>query len=146
MQQDFIVNLVNQGHHAVIAVHGDQYSFAYTIGLTEVNLPELIIFGPSAQAAHMLLNITAHLMRENGEFVDGQTSDDIANLVTGFKTVTNEAVKQYACQALFFYEDKIKQPRFLQVVIPDRAGKLPWKRGFDSQYMDQRQPQLWKPD
>ena len=141
--QTHIASLIRQGVHAIMAVHDEKYNFAYTVGLTEHGLPELLIFGVSGQTAHIILNVAAYYMRENGEFKDGQITDELGTMPNSFKSVRPDVATRYACQAGYRYESLRVQPRYLQVVLPDRAGKMPWDAGFDGEHMNKFQPQLW---
>lgn len=131
--------------HAVIATNDGRRSFAYTIGLTELGFPEVIVFGLPENYAAMFLNQIAALMKATGEIADGTLNDELAHMPTAFKTVTAHQAREFACQAVYRYgcdlNDKL---RFLQMVVPDRSGKMPWEDGYDSTYMDQFQPRLWE--
>ena len=141
--QMHIESLIRRGVHAVMAVHDPKYNFAYTVGLTEHNLPELLIFGVSGQTANIILNVAAHFMRQNGEFKDGQITDELGTMPNSFKTLRPDVATRYACQAGYRYEARQVKPRYLQVVLPDRSGKMPWDAGFDAKHMNKFQPQLW---
>lgn len=55
-----------------------------------------------------------------------------------------EAASKYACQAIYRYENRRTPPKFLQVVVSDRDGILPWQRGDHAAFMRSYQPLLWQ--
>jgi hypothetical protein len=132
--------------HAIIGTHDLHNSFAYTIGLTEIGLPELIICGMNQQYGAMFLNQAAAIMKESGAFADGTINGDLAHLPCGFKDVTVKQASGHALQAIYRYEDTdlASKLRFIQFVIPDKIGFMPWQEGYDAAYMNKYQPRLWE--
>jgi len=141
---DHITSMIAQSGHAIIATDDGHRSFAYTIGLTEQDLPEVIIFGMNQQYAGFYLNEAARIMKEQGAFADGSVNNDLSHLPCGFKEVSAEQAEGYALQALYRYEDCPVPPKFIQMVVPDREGKLPWDEGYDAAHMGKFQPLLWE--
>ncbi len=91
--------------------------FAYTIGLTEAGLPELIISGTYDNQAKNLLNSAARQHASN-EFAHGDTVDGIANVP--FRAIdAPEAPINIAHQR---YGSRV---RAVQLVWPDANGRWP---------------------
>lgn len=111
----------------VQGVFGDEGGpgFAYTIGLTEAGLPELLISGNlDNQVAMQLLNAAAALHVAN-EFQPGDEISDIANVVFRVVACKPDAPVQ---QALNYYHDPKGSKgtvRTLQLVWPDDNGLYP---------------------
>jgi hypothetical protein len=141
-----IENAIAKVGHAVIGTHDLHNSFAYTIGLTEIGLPELIICGMNQQYGALFLNQAAEIMKRSGAFADGAIDEDLAHLPSGFKDVTVKQASGHALQAIYRYEgtELESKLRFIQFVIPDKVGVLPWQEGYDAAYMDKYQPRLWE--
>lgn len=99
--------------------------FAYTIGLTEAGLPELLIAGTMrTNVLHQLVNAAA-VRHVKDELVAGQTVDDIANVVFQVRECGPDAPVQ---QAHNYYGDPHRltgKVRVLQLVWPDERGVYP---------------------
>lgn len=104
-----------------------EVSMAYTIGLADKGFPEIIVFGLPAHIAQVLLNEAAFRLLKN-ELPLGVKVDDLANLPTFFRSVEPEVAAPYIIQA---NNRAGKELPALQLVWPDRAGKLPWEEGAD---------------
>jgi len=135
---------IAQVGHTIIGTTDGKRNFLYTVGLTEVGLPELLVFGMRHDHGAIILNDAARIMREKGAFNDGDMTDDLANLITGFKAFSAEQGRNYVVQAIHYYEGTAKTPRFLQLVIPDREGRMPGQSNYDEAYMGRYQPLLWE--
>jgi hypothetical protein len=117
--------------------------FAYTVGLTEHDFPELIIAGLPPDTAHALLNDLARRVYDRAvRFAHGQRLGDlligyIAVIVDGPATgplYPGAAYAQYGT-------DRV---RLQQVVWPDPAGRFPWEPGYDRDQFPQ--PLIGRPD
>lgn len=109
----------------VFAHNADEANFAYTIGLTEAGLPELLISGPlDLELMATLLNHAARLHLKN-ELLPGADVEEIANVVFKVRACGPKAPIQ---QALNYYRDvngKKGRVRVLQLVWPDESGAYP---------------------
>jgi hypothetical protein len=108
---------------AVIYVPDDVPSIHYTVGLTERDLPELILFGCDEMLGGNLLNDLAALLIGGRTIFDG---DPIEELTEGaamleLHTATKEAPVGLA--RLRYGQDV----RVRQLVLPDAAGRMPWQ-------------------
>lgn len=145
--QDQIARHINDFGFSVMGVFGGQGSppFAYTVGLTETyNHPELLVVGMGQKTAAILFNaIAAKLKSPGGLIIDGDIMTDIANLPIAFKKISRGMASHYAFQCLYWYAGKKVQPEFMQMVMSDRSGNLPWSEDYDIAYMGPKQPELW---
>lgn len=100
-------------------------SFAYTIGLTEAGLPELLISGAlDIKLMQDLLNDAARI-HLNNELLPGAELSDIANVTFKVRACGPHPPIQ---QALNYYRDvngKKGRVRVLQLVWPDESGAYP---------------------
>lgn len=142
MQREFIKKAITEHGFAVIAVADPAGSFLYTVGFTDMGFPEVIISGLRQDIAHHFLWDIYRTYREGKHYETNTHVVGLANLPTVFKTVTDNAAQEFCCQAIYWYEDKLRKPTFIQLVMPDRDGLFPWDEGFDAELM-KAQRNLW---
>ncbi|WP_327023020.1 DUF4262 domain-containing protein [Micromonospora sp. NBC_01739] len=103
--------------------------FAYTVGLTAHDHPELIIAGLPPLVAHTLLNDLAQRIHDKAErFTHGQRINDLiadydAIIIDGRPTedlLPGAAIARYGRH----------QIRLQQIVWPDQQGQFPWDGGY----------------
>lgn len=117
-----IVPLVRQNGWAVQGVSGRR-PFAYTVGLTDCGLPELVVTGmrdgPAATLLHSVAASALHAEPTAGERLvlpGGLT----------LEAVVVDRPQDHLSTALALYGDEV---RALQLVWPDARGRYPWDRG-----------------
>jgi hypothetical protein len=103
--------------------------FAYTVGLTAHDHPELMIAGLTPAIAHALLNDLAARMHDNAErFTHGQR---ISDLLAGYDAIITDgtATADLHPGAAFarYGRDRV---RLQQIVWPDQDGRFPWEDGY----------------
>ncbi|MDK2126841.1 DUF4262 domain-containing protein [Parachitinimonas caeni] len=143
--QDNIQKHIETMGHSIIGVDAeeDEPPFAYTIGLTETyDHPEILVFCLDADSAKIILNNVISEIEDGEVLSDGMYLSRMANLPIAFKAIPFDAAKEFACQAVYRYEDSPFTPQFLQLVLPDQEGKFPWDRDY-SEEMREMQPELW---
>lgn len=102
---------------------GDNLPFAYTIGLADKGLPELIVFSLPQKVTQYLLNMMAARLVAGDTLPLGQRLPDIAEgMDTVLLPVPRAHAEQYLCQA--FYRNPTTTA--LQLVWPDKANRMPW--------------------
>ncbi len=112
----------------------DGVPFAYTIGLTDAGLPELIMSGPfDPETLQNFLNMAGdrHVTQE-GEIKPGDMLDYLANVP--FKVIA-ATTGEHVQQALNFYGDPenwLGVVKLLQILWPDRDGNFPGDPGWTS--------------
>ncbi|MGW3607798.1 DUF4262 domain-containing protein [Micromonospora sp. NPDC005161] len=104
--------------------------FAYTVGLTAHDYPELITAGLPPGVAHSLLNDLAGRVYDKAErFTHGQR---ISDLIAGYDAIiihgppTDDLLPGMASAR--YGRDQI---RLQQLVWPDQQGRFPWDNGYD---------------
>ena len=116
-------------------VHADP-SFAYTFGLWNAHLPELIIVGMPFRQAGMTLNLIAAAMHANGPFRVGDLDTDIFTLPTKFGSVSTEEIEEKMTQTIAHARDG--RGDVLQVLWPDRRGIFPDEPGYSVEFASQK--------
>lgn len=118
--------------HTVIATYTSMTNMAYTVGLTDKGLSEIVVFGLPEQSAHIVLNDSAQLAMENKLFLD-VPNRLLANFPLIFKRVPPEAGVGYVNIANARAEHPVK---LIQLVWPDEKGLFPWEDGFNEKFKE----------
>jgi hypothetical protein len=138
-----IDELVANRDKMIISVGGDQNAnaFFYSIGMTSMGLPELIISGNANPVIqHAMIEMVAEMYRAKGVSLgihdDLLASKDGRNLRMALVEVdcSNQTVRdEYIAQAISYYEAKNHSGpiRLVQLVWPDKQGRLPDEPGYD---------------
>jgi len=104
--------------------------FAYTVGLTAYDRPELLTAGLPPEVVHCLLNDLARRVYDTAErFTHGQRVSDLiadhdAIIIDGPPThdlLPGMAIARYGRH----------QIRLQQLVWPDQQGRFPWDSGYN---------------
>lgn len=112
---------------AVQYVESEWAPFAYTVGLTRYDLPELLITGVSSQRAGRLLNGVARRYVGRGALTPGrQFTVPSGPLIEVVEVDHPDAHLNYA---MAFFGSGV---RALQLVWADRRGRWPWAEHFNN--------------
>lgn len=103
-----------------------QPAFAYTVGLTEAGLPELVVTGLRERRSGQLLNFFARQMVRSGPPEPGEPLPATADW-PAFEVVPLSVPSAHLSTAVHLYGHDF---RALQLVYPDERGKWPWDRDF----------------
>lgn len=114
-------------------------SMAYTIGLADAGLPELLVFGLPPQVALVILNDAAQRLRK-GRLPTDTLLTELATLPTVFKAVAPAIAEDFIIQA---NNRASRALPALQLIWPDRAGRFPWEPGADPHFAEV-QPVLYQ--
>lgn len=128
--QDYLDELyVTMTKHgwAVQYVESRRRPFAYTLGLTRHDLPELAVTGVPPQRAVGLLNAVAFTTVNRGELTAGARMTLPSG--TRVELVEVEHPDAHLKFAAAFFASEI---RALQVVWADERGRWPWAPDFDA--------------
>lgn len=118
--------------HMILMVGSDAEqgipSYAYTVGLTERGLPEIIAFGLGPEV-HAILNDLSQRLLGGSALPRNERLHDIFK---GFDAVLQDVPKSMAADflrlAFHKYGDKVQ---CIQLVWPDARGLMPWEAGHD---------------
>ncbi|WP_435204950.1 DUF4262 domain-containing protein [Micromonospora sp. bgisy143] len=131
-RQDQIIDTIDWAVTHVLPTDDDpdtSVPFAYTVGLTAHDHPELIAAGLPPEVAHSLLNDLALRIYDTAErFTHGQR---ISDLIAGYDAIiidgppTDELLPGMAINR--YGRDRV---RLQQMVWPDQQGRFPWDNGY----------------
>jgi hypothetical protein len=105
----------------------DRTPFAYTIGLHERGLPELLVTGMPRERANLVLNTVAEYLLDGGKPVPGERMLIGGELLLDFVQVQHPVA--HLKFAFSFYGPDL---RALQLVWPDDQGHRPWCAEFSN--------------
>ena len=128
-------NIASHGLH-IQHVMGSENSprFSYTIGMTNIDAPELIVFGLPPEAVHGPIMEYFNQLRMCHRPKDGRTIQDLWSVTMLLEAVDNNEAAPHTVQADAYFEDMGKQPTYKQMLWPDQNGKYPHQRGFNPDY------------
>jgi hypothetical protein len=124
-----VLGLIEKHGWAVQSVLGGDLPsdppFSYTVGLTALGHPELILIGMPSQYAQRILNSLGEEVRKGHTYLANTTTADatdpsapVALIEVGDPSMLLVAVELY------------QQVDALQVIWPDPKGRLPWDDGY----------------
>ncbi|MBU8857771.1 MULTISPECIES: DUF4262 domain-containing protein [unclassified Micromonospora] len=132
-RQDRIIDTIGWAVTYVLPTDDDPDTtapFAYTVGLTAHDYPELITAGLPPEVAHSLLNDLARRVDDKAErFTHGQR---ISDLIAGYDAIiidgppTDDLLPGLAISR--YGRDQI---RLQQLVWPDQQARFPWDHGYN---------------
>lgn len=127
-------NIIRKHGHGIVATstyHLKQnIGMAYTLGLYERGLPELLVFAMPPQVAVMLMNKAAELLKQ-GKLSLETPCAELANLPVAFLEVSPAAAADYVIQA---NNRAGRQLPVWQMVWTDTLGNFPWDDGFEARF------------
>lgn len=132
-------NIAKHGQH-LVGVTGNQ-PFTYTVGLLPHAGFEMIVFGLPHTLAGTILNGIAARLRQGVTLEFDKADSRFTNMPIKFMKCGPKA-QEFIGVARRYYAVGLDVP-MVQIVICDRAGKLPGDPGFDHARMDQMQPLLY---
>lgn len=126
--EQWLIPTIERHGWAVTAVDGDRLHapFAYTIGLTENGLSELVVTGLPQGRAHAVLNSVADHCLSNGPMVPGELSA-VFGVDPRLELVSVPHPDAHLFDAVALYGPEV---RALQLVWQDARGRWPWDVGF----------------
>lgn len=142
--QASIAESISQFGVAVMCVFAseDAPGFAYTCGLTDLGHPEVIMFGLRPEHSHPFLNAYYEMIKVGRINPGVGIISQMFTLPLALITAPEENAGQFAIQCEAYYRNRGRKPKYMQAVMSDKNGLLPWQAGFDHVYMDRRQPVL----
>ena len=124
-------------HHVHVQAEGGEPPFAYSLGYyANFRQPEVIVFGLPARAAQQFLNIVAiRFAGERRPYETFKPYEDIAQgMRIAFIPVARRHYPTYFGYAGWFYRSVEADFPALQMVWPDKQGRLPWEEGHDKSF------------
>lgn len=107
--------------------NGHSTYLSYTVGLSDINLPEIFVFGIDPDNASYILNSAANLAKSYELKTDVPVTE-VCNLAVMFKAVEPSSAEEYIRMA----NNRARQSLpAIQLVWPDADGVFPWETGYD---------------
>ena len=124
---DAVREMVQKHGWAVQFVESDRMAYAYTVGLHERGLPELLVTGLSPKRATHLLNSVADYLVDGGKPLPGE----LISIAGGppLEVVQVQHPDAHMNVAVALYGPDV---RALQLVWPDDQGRRPWDPAFSN--------------
>jgi hypothetical protein len=149
IQQMIADNIEKFGLHVqYVFATEDTPSFIYTIGMTDIGAPELLMFSLPPEAVHGCINELYQEMRMGHRPKDASRITDLWSVPMILESVDSQDAAEYTVQADEYYRGKGLKPVYKQMVWPDAHGKYPHQHGFDPKlrasqpYLGKRHPRL----
>ena len=127
---------------ATLAIHDhdSHTTFTYSVGFTDLGHSEVLIYGLRQELAHQFLWTLYNAIKSGKTFETDVPYDELANLPTVFKHMTGSNIREYCVQGVQWYGKTVD---YMQMVLPDKDGKMPWETGYDAHLM-RCQKELWE--
>jgi hypothetical protein len=104
---------------------GDDVEFSYTIGLTALGHPEVIILGMPSEHASTFLNMIGDEVQRGGRFDHGTVTGEFTSDDSPVVFIRAEDTERLTAVAEVY-----GRVDALQMVWPDSTGRLPWQNGY----------------
>jgi hypothetical protein len=124
-------------HHVYVQPEGGKPGFAFSLGFyANYKHPEIIVFGLPPNTAQQLLNINAIAVAgAKTKYEAYKPYDTIAQgMRIAFVPVAKRHYPTYLGYAGWFYKSVASDFPVLQMVWPDKQGRLPWEVGYDNAF------------
>ena len=111
--------------------------FNYTVGLTLLEHPELIIMGMENAQAHGVLRAACQRIKVGAQFKANTYSDQV---LQGLRVAFLEVKDMYdeAFPMNMVGHLGMPNPTALQIIWPDREDRFPWHEDFDEEFRDRQ--------
>lgn len=104
---------------------GGDVEFSYTIGLTAMGHPEVIMMGMPSEHALTFLNMLGDEVRRGVRFHHGDVTGEFTSDDAPVVLLRAEDVERLTAVAEVY-----GRVEALQMVWPDSTGRLPWQSGY----------------
>lgn len=122
----------------LVGSDGHTPSFAYTVGLSGKDLPELMVIGLPPDTAQYLLNKMAKMAIERTLPRELIPIPEVVNLPVALRADDDESTMAGLCNLAQVYsqEERGTPCKVAQVVIPDEDGRFPWELGCAQHFIN----------
>lgn len=149
IQQMITQNIEQYGLHVqYVFASEDTPSFIYTIGMTDIGAPELLMFSLPPEAVQGCINQMYQEIRMSQRPKNADRITDLWSVPMILESVDSQDAAEYTVQAEEYYRGRGVKPVYKQMVWPDTNGKYPHQHGFDPKfkaaqpYLGKRHPRL----
>jgi hypothetical protein len=107
-----------------VAGDDEHAPFSYTIGLTAIGHPEIVMTGMPFEYAQQFLNLIGRLVREGGRFQVGMWTEALTDAHPQLLIAVDNTSELTAVEQLY------GDVHALQLVWSDSHGNFPWQSGW----------------
>jgi len=135
-----IKEMIERSGIAIIGVSHDAENnvpaFFYTVGFTDIGMPEVILFGLPEKHALPAINRYFSEVKEGTRPSGPSLIDDYFNLPVQIINADAEISLGIASDTVAYYENQGKdlKPTFVQWVLSDKNGEFPWSENFEPHF------------
>ncbi|WP_170226461.1 DUF4262 domain-containing protein [Rudaeicoccus suwonensis] len=124
-----LLDLIDRYGWAVrhVAAGDGRPPFSYTIGLTALDHPEMVMVGMPREPAHAFLNLAGDAIKAGRTFQHGEITDALTD-GAGIGIITVVAAEELTAVAQVYGVPV----QALQLIWPDSKGWLPWEPGYNN--------------
>lgn len=116
------------------AEDGTTRPFNYTVGLAELNHPDLIVIGMANEQSHLVLSAAVQVIQRGTRLEADTLSDEVLQgFNVAFLDVLDPLGNDYPMSMTHQLYGEVKA---LQLVWPDKFGRFPWHAKFDPVYRE----------
>jgi hypothetical protein len=140
-----LADVTRVGWHVLNILEDDQGpAYSFSIGLYySFQKPEILVMGLRHEVAHRLINICGEHYTAGKMFKPFERIPDVVERFDcGFAPIRHVHYENYLGYANWFYRSLSQPFPVLQLVWPDKSGKLPWENGADPKLLKLQKP-LW---
>lgn len=143
-QADIDRSIAQTGIHIQPILPSDENPpYVYTVGMTLIGAPELIVFGLPPQVAASMIHKMFAEMRMGNRPKNQKDIIDLASVPLRLENVSRSAVDEFTGQGDAYLVSHGHRPKYQQLMWPDEQGIFPNEKGFDERYRA-TQPYLGK--
>lgn len=110
--------------------------FAYTVGMTDIGQPELVVIGLPESLAGMVFNRVFEELRAGTRTGQETSIEKVLSVPLLMHTADESLAYPYTVQCQRYYQERGIKPAFKQLIWPDTAGVYPHEQGFDEEMVD----------
>lgn len=111
----------------------DTLPFNYTVGLVELDHPELLVVGMNLEQGHGILSSAVNLIKHDVTFTAGTYSYLVLQgLRVGFVRVLDPLSTEFMMSMAHRFYGEVHA---LQLVWPDRNDRFPWHSDYENEYL-----------
>ncbi len=139
-REDLVAKIDEYGvavRHVFASKGESRANFSYTVGLSAVGHPEIVVEGLPQESAHAFLNVVAQAVRERSEsFRAGTIRTDLT--VDPAPIVFTRVDDVSELDAISLVYPDLERVEAVQLVWTDSTGRLPWHPGYNNSLDQQR--------
>ena len=143
-EQRLIADIQQYGWHFIEIPEDDiGPGYLFTVGLYySYSHPEILLMGLDSEISRAFLQSIAGGIKTGAKYLDGSMDSDLASFPIAFKGIALSRYHDYLGYANWLYRAAPNGFPAVQFIWPDKAGKFPWDKGYNSKFLARQTP-LW---